>query len=424
MTNNNKTREIKSYLFGWKRIAFLTTLVLVSIFSQIDRILPFILAESIKKDLGLSDTQIGLITGLAFAVCYSLAALPLARISDMGGAKKVLIGCIIIWSAMTGFAGMATGFLILTFLRVGVALGEAGGMPASHALIVRKIPESFRGRAIGLLSMGIPLGTMLGFGLGGWASDNIGWRNAFFVAGALGLVIAALVAVFVTKTRVPHVNVVRAENFVALSRRLLKKPPFLWLFISANMIGFSSAPFYVFTSPFLIRTYGFTASEVGLKFGLLQGLMGIIATLLGGRFFDKAVAKNSNKLVHPPAVILIISAVCTAAALFMPAGNLAISFLVPGMFSFAFALPYAFGAGHIIAGGGKQALSSSLLLLATSLLGPAIAPLLVGFISDYATASNIDNGLRWGLLIGPLASVMCACACFKASKKMAAYQQQ
>lgn len=126
-------------------------------------------------------------------------------------------------------------------------------------------------------------------------------------------------------------------------------------------------------------------------------------------------AKNSG--------IVSWQAVCTTAALFMPSSNLAIALLVPGMFSFAFALPYAFGAGHLIAGGGKQALSSSLLLLATSLLGPSIAPLLVGLISDYATASNINNGLRWGLLIGPLASVMCAVACFKVSKKMAGYQQ-
>lgn len=421
MTNNNI--ESSAYLSGWKRAAFLTTLVLVSIFSQVDRILPFILGESIKKELGLSDTQLGLITGLAFAVCYSLAALPLARISDRGGAGKVLVWCVVVWSAMTGLAGLASGFLMLSLLRVGVALGEAGGTPASHALIVQKIPASFRGRAIGLFSMGIPLGTMLGFALGGWAGDRIGWRSTFMAAGALGLGIALLVTMLVAKRSNGQVlNKARMEGFIAPARNLLKKPAFLWLFISANLVGFASAPFYVFTSPFLIRTYGLSTSEVGLKFGLLQGLMGIVATLVGGRLFDRAVANNSVKIIHQPAIVFMVAAVCTTAALFMPSANLAIALLVPGMFSFAFALPFAFGVGHLIAGTGKQAFSSSMLLLGTSLVGPALAPLLVGAISDYATGANIENGLRWGLLIGPAACILCALACFQVSKKMSPRQ--
>jgi predicted MFS family arabinose efflux permease len=418
MTNNIEIPYNNDYLDGWKKVAFLSTLLLVSIVSQIDRILPFILAESIKKDLGLSDTQLGLITGLAFAICYSLAALPLARISDQGGAKKVLICCIVIWTVMTGFAGLATSFFILMLMRFGVALGEAGGTPASHFLIAKRISRSFRGRAIGLLSMGIPLGTMLGFALGGWASDHIGWRNAFFAAGALGLILAVLVMLFVHGNKIPQSNVSDSEGFLTAGRNLLKKPAFLWLFVAANLLGFASAPFYVFSAPFLIRTYGLSASEVGLRFGLIQGLLGIVATLLGGRFFDKAIARNTGGLLGPPAIIISIGAFCTAAALFMPTANLAIALLMPGMFSFAFLLPYAFGSGHLAAGGDNKALSTGLLLLGSSLLGPSLAPVLVGVISDYATASNMGNGLRCGLLVGPLASLLCAIALFIANKRI------
>lgn len=408
------------YVSGWKRIAFLVTLLLVSIVGQIDRVLPFILGESIKKDLGLSDTQLGLITGLGFAVCHTLAALPLARMSDRGGAKKVLLVCIVIWSVVTGLGGMATGFLTLMLLRFGVALGEAGGTPASHFLITQKLPGSIRGRAIGLFSMGLPLGTMLGFALGGWASDNIGWRNAFFAAGALGLVLAVLVGLFVQGDKVPAGEKVANSGLSKAGRNLLRKPAFLWLFVAANLLGFASAPFYVFTTPFLIRTYALTASEIGLKFGLMQGLLGIAATLLGGRFFDKAIARNSRALLRPPAIILFIAALCTTAALFMPTGNWAIALLVPGMFSFAFLLPYAFGSGHLVAGIGNKALSTALLLLAAGLLGPSLAPILVGFISDHSVASNSDNGLRWGLLIGPFASLLCAIALLMANKKISA----
>lgn len=413
--------NMNEYVFGWKRIAFLITLLLVSIVGQIDRVLPFIVGESIKNELGLSDTQLGLITGLAFAVCYSLAALPLARMSDRGGARKILVVCIVIWSIMTGFGGMATSFLTLMLLRFGVALGEAGGTPASHLLITQKLPWSIRGRAIGLFSMGIPLGTMVGFALGGWASDNIGWRNAFFAAGALGLVLAVLVALFVRGTRVPAAGKVANEGgSLKAGRNLMRKPAFLWLFIAANLLGFASAPFYAFTTPFLIRTYELTASEVGLKFGLTQGLLGIAATLLGGRFFDRAIARDSQALLRPPAIVVLIAAICTTAALFMPTGNSAIALLVPGMFSFAFLLPYAFGAGHLVAGNGNKALSTALLLLGAGLLGPSLAPVMVGFISDHTVTSNSDDGLRWGLLIGPLAGLLCVLALFIANKKLSA----
>jgi predicted MFS family arabinose efflux permease len=407
--------EESNRLYGWQRTALLITLLLVSIFSQIDRILPFILAESIKADLGLSDTQLGLVTGLAFSVCYSLASLPLARIADGGRAKQVLAGCIIIWCTMTTMGGLASGFVTLMLSRLGVALGEAGGGPASHALIAQKIPTSFRGRAIGLFSMGIPLGTMIGFAAGGWASDNIGWRNALFAAGATGLLIVLPVIFFSGKSRtIVHTGL--HENFIAASRRLLSKPAFLWLFLAANLLGFASAPFYVFTSPFLIRTYGMTASQVGLSFGLMQGLMGILDTLVGGRLFDRAISLDKGRLMRLPALVFCIAAITTLAAYFMPFGGLSIALLVPGMFSFAFLLPYAFGAGHVVAGPGSQALSTSLLMLGSGLLGSALSPLLVGLISDSATAAGVENGLRVGMLVTPLFILLSGVVLFRVNR--------
>jgi predicted MFS family arabinose efflux permease len=419
MINVSEIAGNDAYLRGWRKATFLATLLLVSIVSQIDRILPFILAESIKKDLGLSDTQLGMVTGLAFAMCYTLAALPLARISDRGGAKKVLVCCIVIWTLMTALAGLANSFLILVLLRIGVALGEAGSTPASHFLIGQRIPELFRGRAIGLFSMGIPMGTMLGFALGGWAGDHIGWRSAFFAAGAFGLVLALSVTLFVPGNGASALKMAGSDGFLSAGKKLLKKPAFVWLFVAANLLGFASAPFYVFSAPFLIRTYGLTASEVGLRFGLMQGLLGIAATLLGGRFFDRAIARHSSYLLGPPAVLIVIAAFSTVAALFMPTSNWAIALLVPGMFSFAFLLPYAFGSGHLVAGNDNKALSTGLLLFGSSLFGPSLAPVLVGFVSDFATASKLGNGLRWALLIGPMASVLCAGALLIANKKIA-----
>ncbi|NDI98737.1 MFS transporter [Flavobacterium sp. LaA7.5] len=407
-----------TWLHGWRRTAFLITLLSVSIFSQIDRILPFILAESIKVDLNLSDTQLGLITGLAFSICYSLASLPLAKLSDNGWAKPILVWCIILWSAMTGLGGLATGFITLTLSRFGVALGEAGGAPASHALIARKIPEQFRGRAIGLFSMGIPLGTMLGFALGGWASDTIGWRNALFAAGGFGFLVVILVLVFTGRNASIKQSTANNESFFVSSKKLFSKPAFLWLFIAANLLGFASAPFYIFTAPFLIRTHGLTASEVGISFGVLQGLMGIVGTLFGGRQFDKAVSRGSKRLMNPAAILLTIASVTTLAGLFVPASWLSIALFVPAMFSFAFLLPYAFGAGHLVSGKGKQALATSILMLGSGLFPAAIAPLLVGFISDTAMAAGIDNGLQIGMLLAPAFCLFSGVACFIISRKL------
>lgn len=179
----------------------LITLFLVSATSQIDRMLPFVLAESIKEELDLSDTEIGLLTGLAFAVCYTLLSMPLARGADRGSPRSVLLLCILLWSAMTLLGGLAMSFLFLAFTRFGVAFGEAGGTPSSHAIIARKIPPSRRGLALGIFSMGIPLGTMVGFSVGGAIEDTLGWRTALVAAGAMGGLIGLLAFVVVGPPR-------------------------------------------------------------------------------------------------------------------------------------------------------------------------------------------------------------------------------
>lgn len=184
------SREIVRGPRAWILLGVLT---LVSIFSQIDRILPYILAESIRTELGLSDTEIGLITGLAFAVCYTLFSLPLARAADRGSPRLLLLACLLVWSLMTGLGGLAGSFVVLAMTRLGVALGEAGGTPSAHALIARRIGPDRPGLAIGLFAMGIPLGTMIGFIGGGLIDQAFGWRAAFVGAGALGVTVALLV---------------------------------------------------------------------------------------------------------------------------------------------------------------------------------------------------------------------------------------
>jgi predicted MFS family arabinose efflux permease len=390
-----------AYAGGWRLWGLLAPLLLISAVSQIDRILPFILAEAIKTDLGLSDTQIGLLTGAAFAVCYTLLSLPLARMADRGSPRLVLLGCLLVWSVMT-------------------ALGGAGGMPAGHALIARQVRPERRGLALGLFSMGIPLGTMVGFAAGGAMADSVGWRTALVGAGALGglAFLMALLAIRPTPPR-PRTEADRTP-FVREALRLMAAPGFRWLFVAAVTIGFASAPFYVFSSPFLIRTHGFTASEVGLTFGLLQGGLGVVGALLGGRGFDRAVRSGRGRIIGLPGWLFLISAGTTAAALFAPTGWMSIVLFVPTMFSFALLLPWAFGAAHLVAGPGKQAMATSLMLIGSGLVGPALGPVIVGAVSDAAAANGLGNTVGLGLLIVPVASALTGVATLIANDRIAA----
>ena len=200
----------------------------------------------------------------------------------------------------------------------------------------------------------------------------------------------------------------------------MSAPGFRWLFVAALMIGFASTPFYAFSAPFLIRTHGFTAGEVGLSFGLLQGGLGVVGALLGGRGFDRAARSGRGRIIGLPGWLLLISAVTTATALFAPTGWMSIVLFVPTMFSFALLLPWAFGAAHLVAGPGKQAMATSLMMIGSGLVGPALGPVIVGAVSDAAAGHGLSNTLGLGLLIVPVASALTGAATLIANKHIAA----
>lgn len=409
------------YVSANRSIAILSALFLVSLLSQVDRMLPFIMAEAIKTDLMLSDTEIGLITGLAFAVCYTLLSLPLARAVDRGSPRRVLVGCILLWSAMTALGGLAMGFAALAVTRFGVAFGEAGAMPAGHAIIARAVPPERRGRAIALFALGVPIGTMVGFAGGGAMADTLGWRAALFGAGAVGAVIAGLTfAILPPLPPLRRPAATAPRSFLRASLTLLAAPAFRWLAVAALANSFAAGPFYVFAAPFLIRQHELSASTAGLAFGLLQGLMGLAGALLGGRWFDGVIGAGTGRVLGLPGILFLLASVTTTVALFVPVTGLAVLALVPAMLAFAFMLPCGFGAAHHIAGRGQEAMATSLLMLASGLLGPALGPLCVGLVSDAATAAGHDNSLGVGLLIVPVASLATGVALLTANRRVAA----
>src|SRR5216684_8826976 len=171
----------------------LAVLFVVYIFNFIDRQILAILLQPIKEDLKISDTALGFLTGFAFAVFYTFAGLPLARLADRWVRRSLIAISIAIWSVMTATSGLARGFTDLALARIGVGIGEAGATPPAHALLSDYFPPEKRATALALYASGIYVGVGLGFWLGGWINDAYGWRMAFFVVGLPGIAMALLV---------------------------------------------------------------------------------------------------------------------------------------------------------------------------------------------------------------------------------------
>lgn len=167
----------------------------------LDRQLLSILAEPVKADLALSDTQLGLLSGLAFALFYSIFGIPVAWLADRSNRKRIVAGACALWSLFTIGCGMAQSFTQIALARVGVGIGEAGGSPPSYSIIADYFPPEKRGGAMALYSLGVPLGTTAGAALGGWIASQYGWRSAFISIGLFGIFFAALVAVTVREPR-------------------------------------------------------------------------------------------------------------------------------------------------------------------------------------------------------------------------------
>jgi MFS family permease len=165
-------------------------LTVVYVFNFIDRQILAILAQSIKVDLGLSDTQIGALSGIAFGIFYAVLGIPIARLADKYSRVNIISICLGIWSLMTALSGLAGNFWQLLAARIGVGIGEAGGSPPSHSLIADYFPVTGRASALGIYALGIPIGILFGNFAGGWIDQYFGWRNAFMLVGIPGIVLA------------------------------------------------------------------------------------------------------------------------------------------------------------------------------------------------------------------------------------------
>jgi MFS family permease len=381
----------------------LTILLLAYIFNFIDRQIIGILAVPIKADLGLSDSQLGLMGGLAFALFYTGLGIPIAWLADRKSRVTIIAVSLGLWSAFTALCGLANNFWQLFLARMGVGVGEAGGVAPSYALISDYFPPERRARALAIFSFGIPIGSALGIFFGGWLATSIDWRAAFIIVGLAGIALVPLVK-FGLKDPVRGGYDAgagagdAAPPFSLVFRTLAAKPSF-WLLsfgaASGSILGYG----LIFWLPsFFKRSFGLELVEVSWFYGSIVLIGGVIGTWLGGWLGDRIGKDNPGAYALIPAVCFLLAAPAYAAGLFAP--DLVtgwVLFLIPQMLGLAWLGPIIAAVQHIVPPNMRATASASFLFI-NNLIGIGFGTWFVGFMSDEMKVSYGKESLRYSIL--------------------------
>ena len=268
----------------------LVILTVVYTFNFIDRQILVILQEPIKNELGLSDAQLGILTGFSFALIYVCAGIPIAWLADRSNRRNIVAASLALWSAMTALSGLVSNYSQLILARLGVGLGEAGGSPPAHSIISDYFPPAQRGTALSFYSAGIYLGVLFGFAGGGYIAETLGWRTAFFIVGIPGVLFAAVVLLLVREPRRGRWDMAKADRPVTITETLSvlrRLRSFWWIALGCAMTSFVAYGNGNFFPSYLIRNHGFSVADVGFALGLVSGIAGAIGTFMGGFIADR-----------------------------------------------------------------------------------------------------------------------------------------
>lgn len=380
-------------------------LLIVYIFNFLDRQIVNILAEPIKAALVLTDTQLGLLAGPAFAVFYALLGIPIARYADKEGTNRVrLISfAIAIWSAMTAICGLAQNFVQLLFARVGVGVGEAGCTPAAHSLIADSVPEKRRASAIAFYGMGVPIGSLLGLIIGGIVNDLYGWRVALMLVGAPGLILALIVLLVLREPR--HRMAIDAAASApatrlstgAAMREIFASRAFVYILIAASVTAFLGYGKALWTISMFIRTHGLSTTEAGLSMAVVLGLAGVLGTWLGGKMADVFGARDKRHILTLPAFGMAVGAPILFLGYYVDDWRVAVALLiVPTILNSAYYGP-AYACVQGLVRPQARAVAASIMLFGQNLIGLGFGPFLFGVLSDALAPSVGEESVRYVL---------------------------
>jgi MFS family permease len=420
------------------RYVVLAMLILAYTFNFLDRQILGILAKPIKEEFHLTDGQFGLMGGLAFALLYTTLAIPIAWLADRFSRVWIMTAALTLWSGFTALCGFVGGFGQLFLARMGVGIGEAGGVAPAYSLIADYFPKRQHARALAAYAFGIPLGTAAGTLVGGLLAVHYGWRSAFIVVGALGVVLAPLFRLVMRdpprggadrEAGAPIAPPAPAAPLGEVVRLLAAKPSF-WLLAlgaaSSSVCGYGVA---AWLPSFFIRSLGLTLAQTAWYYSGIAFIGGLLGIWLGGAMADRLGAKSKGAYPLTPAVAFVISVPCFLLAMNSGAlvgglgGQAALTvafviFLIPTGLNLTWLGPITAAVQHL-APAPMRTTASALFLLINNLLGIAVGVYYFGLVSDLLKPTFGAESLRWAIYTGMGFYLLAALLFLLASRRLA-----
>jgi MFS family permease len=400
----------------WRSHYTLAVISLIYVSNHVDRQIMAILIEPIKREFGASDTAMGLLTGLVFALFYATLGIPVGRYADRHNRKTVVAACCAFWSTMTMLCGMAGSFVQLALARIGVAVGESGASAPSLSAISDLYPREWRSLAISVFQCGPSLGLVMGLGVGGWIAQHYGWRTALLAAGGPGVVLAAVLWLTTREPlrggwegSMPAPVADQHRSLFASLRALLSVSAFRWVIFGYCVTGISGYAIATWNPSYLVRTHGLSTQQAGLLLGVVGGILSTAGTLFCGWLADRLVSRDPRWQLGVPILGICISVPFGLAFFLWPPGTglqlgslpvptALFFYLVFGFFGSWWAAPLLaattklFDAHH-------RGLATAVLLMAMTLIGTGGGPLLAGAASDLLAAAAGQQSLGYALAL-------------------------
>jgi MFS family permease len=395
--------------------AVLTLLLLAYTFNFIDRTIIATIGPKIREDLGLTNTQLGLLGGLYFALLYTILGIPIARLAERFNRVRIIAVSLVVWSGFTVLCGMASNFATLAFYRFGVGVGEAGCSPSSHSLISDYYEPKKRATALSIYSFGIPLGTMFGAVAGGWLAQNFGWRVAFMAVGAPGLILALVTWLAVREPPRGHSDAPDQPALVedipphaveapkgfwlwaefrelgVVAKTLFGKWPILNMVLGVTIASFGSYGSGAFAPQYFYGAFGLGLAFVGLIVGLVGGFSSGIGTLVGGFLTDWLAKRSVRWYALTPAIGLAIATpIYIFAYLQSHWQATALILLIPGIFHYTYLAP-TFGVVQNAVEPRRRATATAILFFFLNFIALGGGPVFTGALVDFYAAANFAH---------------------------------
>lgn len=397
----------------WSATWPLLVLTLVSVFNYLDRSLLGLALPAIKRELGSSDTVLGLVSGLAFILFYSLLGVPIAWLADRANRRNIIAAGLTFWSLMTACTGFIGSIWQLAVVRLLMGAGEACGMAPSNSIIADRFPPDRRPLALALFGTAAPLSYILFFPIAGWIAQHHGWRAMFIAMGLPGVLLALLLILTVRepeRTAPPPQRLPLARSLFGDLAGLFSNRCFVWIFAGVTLMGANIWAAGAWTPTFFVRVHHLKITEVANIIGPTRGIIGLVGILLGGLLIDRLPKRRDFWRVGIPAIACLLAG--PAEALFLLGSSYPVwvgGFALASFFTLIHQAPI-FAAVVNVVGERRRALAISVVLLGASLIGNAVGPSAVGVLNDLLAPQLGDNAIRYSMLIiavAPLLAALC-----------------